>query len=254
MFFIYVDESGDVGLGNSPSDYFILSGLVFHELTWHDTLEKIIDFRQNMKEKYGLKLREEIHAGAFFKPSENQFTHILKSHRLKILKESLEFQAGLSGFSVLNIVVDKKGKPVDYDVFNNAWQALIQRFENTMNYRNFPGPANPQDKGILFVDRTDEKKLRLLSRKMRKYNPVPNVGGGGFRAMPLRSIVEDPVHRDSIHSYFVQLADVNSYCLLQKLKPNRYFRRKGAKNYFDRLEPVLCKVASRSDKQGIVYL
>lgn len=67
-------------------------------------------------------------------------------------------------------------------------------------------------------------------------------------------MIEDPVHRDSLHSYFIQLADVNSYSLLQREQPNRYFRKKGARNYFHRLDPVLCKVASRTDPHGIVRL
>jgi hypothetical protein len=253
MYFIYVDESGDVGLNASPSNYFILSGIVVHELSWHDTLEKIIDFRQQMKSKYKLKLREEIHAGAFFQRS-GGYGHILKSHRLRIIRDALDFQATLAGFNIINIVVSKSGKSASYDVFNNAWQALTQRFENTLNRRNFPGPANAQDKGMLIVDRTDEKKLRMLSRRMRKYNPVPDRGGSGFRTLPIKSVVEDPVHRDSIHSYFIQLADVNSYSLLQKLKPNAYFKKKSARNYFDRLDPVLCKVASTTNPQGIVML
>lgn len=253
MFFLYVDESGDVGLSNSPTRYFILSGIVIHELVWHETLEKILDFRQQVRDKYKLKLREEIHAGAFFQRS-GGYGHILKSHRLRIIRDALDFQATLQGYSVINIVIDKKGKSASYDVFNHAWQAITQRFENTMSYRNFPGPANPQDRGMLFVDRTDEKKLRLLSRKMRKYNPVPVRGGDGFRALPIKAVVEDPVHRDSIHSYFIQLADVNSYTLLQKLKPNGYFTKKSARNYFDRLDAVLCKVASTTDVQGIVRL
>jgi len=48
MYFFYVDESGDTGLVNSPSRYFVLSGIVVHELKWHDTLEAIIAFRRSL--------------------------------------------------------------------------------------------------------------------------------------------------------------------------------------------------------------
>ena len=34
MYLMYVDESGDVGMVNSPSRYFVLVGLVLHELRW----------------------------------------------------------------------------------------------------------------------------------------------------------------------------------------------------------------------------
>jgi hypothetical protein len=64
---------------------------------------------------------------------------------------------------------------------------------------------------MLFVDRTDEKKLRNLARRMRRYNPVYNKGGVGSRRLELKTIIEDPVHRDSMHSHMIQLVDVNAY-------------------------------------------
>lgn len=253
MYFLYVDESGDIGLQGSPTRYFILSGLVVHELRWHQTLEEIINFRQALRSQYGLRLREEIHAADFLHHPGN-LARIRKDLRLRILRDVLDFQAGLPDVNIVNVVVDKSTKAATYDVFDNAWMAMIQRFENTISFRNFPGPQNPQDFGILVVDRTDEPKLRNLSRRLRRYNPVPNTGGGGYRQLPVRTLIEDPVHRDSLHSYFIQLADVNSYSLLQREQPNRYFRKKGARNYFHRLDPVLCKVASRTDPHGIVRL
>lgn len=60
MYLMYVDESGDTGLVNSKTDYFVLTGLVIHELRWQLYLEQLIAFRQRLKQQYGLKLREEI--------------------------------------------------------------------------------------------------------------------------------------------------------------------------------------------------
>lgn len=253
MYLIYVDESGDIGLINSPSRYFVLSGFVIHELRWNDVLDSIIAFRRSLRSTYGLKLREEIHAARFmFRPG--GLARIPKHVRLKILREVLEFQATLPDVNVINIVVDKNGKAPTYDVFENAWNCLIQRFHNTLSHRNFPGPQNPVDFGLLVSDKTDEPKLRALVRRMRRYNPVPNRGTSGYRQILLTTLVEDPVHRDSLHSYFIQLADVNAYFLMQKLKPSKYIYKKGARNYFDRLNPILCRVASSTNPQGIVML
>lgn len=253
MYVVYVDESGDVGSKAGSSRYFVLSGFVVHELRWHDTLDSIIDFRKRTRVKYGLKLREEIHASHFIH-SPGDLARIAKSIRLRLLRDVIDFQAGLPDVSILNVVVDKNGKPGDYDVFLSAWRALIQRFENTVSHRNFPGPRNPQDFGLLVVDQTEEPKLRSLTRKMRVYNPVPNMDGSGYRQLPITTMVEDAVHRNSLHSYFIQLSDVNAYFLYQKQAPAGYIRKKGARHYFDRLDPVLCKVASLSDAQGIVRL
>jgi hypothetical protein len=43
---MYVDESGDSGLDNSPTRYFVLTGLVIHELRWRAYLEQMVNFRQ----------------------------------------------------------------------------------------------------------------------------------------------------------------------------------------------------------------
>ena len=251
MYLIYVDESGDVGLKSSPTRYFALSGLVIHELRWNSIMESIIKFRKYLRDRYGLKLRDEIHSADFIHhPGDLQ--RIPKSIRLKILKEVLEFESSLSDINIINVVIDKFGKPDNFDVFEKAWMTLIQRFHNTLSRRNFPGPQNAQDFGMLIVDKTDEKKLRHLSRKMKKYNPVPYQYSKGYRHVPITTIIEDAVHRDSLHSYLIQLSDVNAYFLFQTLTPCKYIRKKGGKNYFDKLDPVLCKVASANNPKGIV--
>ncbi|SFL29477.1 DUF3800 domain-containing protein [Rhodanobacter glycinis] len=250
MYFLYADESGDVGTSGSPGRYFCLSGLVVHEMRWHDTLEALIDLRRQLRATYGLKLREEVHAAEFIhKPGD--LARIPKSLRLRVLRDVIDFQAKLPDISIINVIVDKANH-VGADIFDMAWSTLIQRFHNTLSHKNFPGPQNPDDRGILVVDRTDELKLRALSRRMRRYNPVPKAYGGGSIAVPITTIVEDAVHRDSRHSYFIQTADVNAYFLNQYYKPCGYVKRKGGKNYFLRLQPVLCTVASRSSRYGIV--
>ncbi len=54
MYLMYVDESGDPGTVNSPTRYFVLSGLVVHELSWLATLDSLIDFRRRMRDTFGL--------------------------------------------------------------------------------------------------------------------------------------------------------------------------------------------------------
>ena len=254
MYFLYVDESGDVGCQPGSTKCFVLSGMVFHELVWHQTLDAIIRFRRHLRQTYGFKLREEIHCKAMIhKPG--SLARINKSLRLGILRDVLDFLETLPDVNLLHIFVDKTRKPAGYDVFDNGWRALLQRFHNTISHKNFPGPQNPQDFGLVIVDRTDEPKLRRLARQLRVYNPVPHTGGGGYRQIQLRTIVEDAVHRDSMHSYFLQLVDVSAFFLYQKeAGPCAYVKRKGARNYFNRLNNVLCRLASRTDPQGIVRL
>jgi hypothetical protein len=253
---MYVDESGDCGLNGSPTDYFVLTGLVVHELRWQQYYDQLIEFRQRLRVKFGFKLREELHVSALIhRPGD--LVRIKRNDRLAIIRNFSDEIASMTDISLINVVIDKRGKAPDYDVFGMAWKALIQRFENTLSRRNFPGPANPDERGMLFPDHTDTKKLTALLRKMRRFNPIPNHGSlqqQGSRNLVVTKINEDPNFRDSSHSLFIQATDLAAFLLYQQLAPNAYMKKKSGQNYFNRLEPILCKSASLSDPRGIVRL
>lgn len=249
---MYVDESGDPGNNTAQSNYFCLSGLVVHESEWRPLIDANKRFRRKMNDIYGLPVRAEIHAVKFIRHS--QFS-IEKHNRLAILRNYIDEIAKLNSVSVTNVVVDKLGKPADYDVFGSAWRSLFQRFENTLAHGNFPG-GYKRSFGSVYTDATNGKALVQLMRQMSAYNPIPNQGGGGYRDIPITKIVEDPSERDSKHSLPIQACDVIAYFLHQKLNPNSYIKRKSATNYFDRLLPVLNSKASAHDPwaMGVVKL
>jgi hypothetical protein len=251
---MYVDESGDSGLNQSPVNYFVLSGLIIHELRWKILLEELIEFRRFLKSSKGLKLREELHASDMInKPGE--LVRIMRNDRVDILKKCISWISTHEDLNIINVVVDKRNK--SEDVFELAWKALIQRFENTIRNRNFSGPQNADDKGMLLPDKTDNKKLQMILRKMRRFNVIPNnqvLFGGGTRNLTVEFIVEDPFFKDSGHSYYIQMTDVIAYFVRQLYEPNAYMKKKGAHKYFYKLDPVLCKFASRSHPYGIVEL
>ena len=253
MYLMYVDESGDVGLVGSPTRYFVLVGLVVHELHWREALDKLVEFRQVLKARWAIRLRDEIHASPLLtRPGE--LARIPKHERLEIVRRYADWLSAMPYLNIISVVVDKQGKASGTDVFESAWRSLIQRFENTISHGNFTGPAGVPSMGMLFPDRSDEKKLNGLIKKMRKYNPVPHQGNVGFRDMPIQYVIEDANFRNSEHSYFIQSADVVAYLLFQHLSPSAYVMRKSGNNFYKRLEPVLCKVASPRDPLGIVRM
>lgn len=255
MYLLYVDESGDTGhlSAGSQTEFFVLSGIVIHELEWKNTLDQIVNFRRVLKQKYKLKISHEIHCRDFFgKPGPT--AHIPKYQRLQILKEVVTFQSQLMNYSIINIVVDKRNLNPNFDIFENAWTALLQRFHNTIKHKNFPGPQNAMDFGLVVSDATEGEKLTKLIRKLRRFNFVPSQYGTASIKIPLDRIVEDPISRDSKHSLIVQLCDVNAYTLFQNMRPNKYYRKKGEKNWFQILKPVLNIKASAKNKWGIVVL
>ena len=202
-----------------------------------------------MRSAFGLSLHEEIHASHMI-TRPGKLKRIRRNDRLTIIRLFADEIARMSDIRIINIVVDKNNKPPNYDVFSIAWRTLVQRFENTLSAQNFPNSSSPDERGNDSSDNTNNKKLVRLIRQMHKYNPVPNQArfGLGYRNLAITSTIEDPNFRDSNHSYFVQGADLAAYTLQQEINPNRYIRKKGARgNHFNRLLPVLCTVASRSD-------
>lgn len=248
---MYVDESGDAGLieNGSPTKYFILSAMVVHESKWNNLLQDLINFRQNLKSTKGLKMKEEIHAIEFITRPGN-LVRIAKNDRLDILKKCLDWLASHNDISILTVVVDKRGKTGN--IFEIAWERLIQRFENTIQRRNFPNSsASIEERGMLIPDNTDNKKLRTLVRKMRRHNPIPNqrnlFQGGGYRNLRLTYVIEDPFMKDSADSYFHQLVDVVAYFARQVYEPNAYVRKKGATTFYKRLLPVINPYVATGD-------
>jgi hypothetical protein len=260
MYIMYVDESGDTGMPfnptsgqTTPSRYFVLSALVIHESYWLETLDWMVAFRRRMNKNYGLKMRHEIHASHFInKPG--PLVVIPRNDRLSILRHFIEEMANHKHFNFFNIVVDKQGKNQSLDVFEFAWKVLIQRFETTLTHGHFNGSNNTSDWGMIFPDQTDVKRLKLLLRKLRRYNPIPSKVNGLSINLPIRLITEDPNFRSSDDSYFIQAADTVAYFLNQSLSPNAYIRKRGAHRYFSRLDPVLCDHVSNKGIKGVVML
>ena len=248
---MYVDESGDTGVGRG-SDYFCLSGITVHESDWRNFINHLVSYRRVLKDNYGLPIRTEIHATEYIF---RQIEDIPKHMRLAILRNILDELAKLNYISITNIVVDTRNKAQDYDVLQNAWGTLFQRFENTLRHGNFP-LGRTDDYGLVISDGVPSKKLIRMMRRMAVYNPIPNRSSyvGGSRNIPITKIIEDPSGRNSKDSLPIQRADVVAYFLKQSVNPNNYVKRKSAHNYFYRLESVLNKNASRSHQYGIVHL
>lgn len=259
MYIMYVDECGDSGLQETSSRYFILSAMVMHEAYWTDTMNRIHEMRKRLLDSYGFPVMRELHAGEMLGRSSKKYSDIGKLDRMMIFRDVLRFEASLDKVRVVNVVVDKHGKSYGFSPFETAWDALINRFENTIRRGNFPNPypngiAPFKEKGLLIVDETDEKKLRDLIRRMRHGNIIPSaIDRGSTIRHDLTRVIEDPLHKQSEWSLPIQLCDANSYFLKQTLDPNSTVRKYKAKNYFYSLEPILLKEACKSNEYGIIY-
>jgi Protein of unknown function (DUF3800) len=253
MYLMYVDESGDPGhLPSSPTTHFVLSGLTIHERNWKPVLSELTDFRLFLRHRYGLKLREELHAAALLsKPG--PLARIPKHERLEMMRLSMDWLARRPEIQVTSVVVDKRGKT--QDIFELAWRQLIQRFETTIWAQNLPGPCSHHDRGMLLPDNTNGARLTQIMRQMRHFNPINHydpVHGFGYRDIKLEFVIEDPFMKDSASSHLHQMADVVAFFARQMYQPNAYVQKKYASQYYQRLHPILNYKASKMHPLGIV--
>lgn len=225
-------------------------------------MAQLLSFRHWLKRQYKVYLDDELHAADMIaKPSKiaPSLERLAKHQRLAIIRHFADQIASLSDVNVINVVVDKQtGRvPNKDEVFRWAWYSLFQRFENTISYQNFPGPKNADDRGIVFPDATDGQKLKRFLESMRLSNQLKvrhRSDAFVYLNQPIKVIIEDPVVRDSQHSYLIQAADCAVFLLKQYVQPSAFMKRHGGNAYFKRLDPVLCKYASTKDPEGVVRL
>ena len=60
MYLAYFDESGDSGITNSPTEWFVLNAILIHETVWLDTLDSVIMMRRGLRDRYGIPPRPEL--------------------------------------------------------------------------------------------------------------------------------------------------------------------------------------------------
>ena len=259
MYLMYVDECGDFGMGEGSSDFLVLSGLIVHERHWIEVQERVAELRGEINKEYGLPASVELHAGEMVGRSSREYSGVGKLDRLMILRRVIDFESALPVIRIINVVIDKRKRASDFDVFSTAWNALINRFESAIEHGSIPGGFLDDDskrceKGLIIVDQTDEAKLRVLLRRMRWAGLVSRVLENETMVWnDVKHIIEDPLHKDSKHSPLIQLCDVNSYFLKQMIQPNSTVKRHKATYYFRRLEPILLMAADMQDDYGIVW-
>jgi hypothetical protein len=242
---MYVDESGDPGNNPFGSPFYILSGIVISDNEWQKCLDRLKAFRRSIKNRYGLLMREEIHATELIRVNKlAAYRKIRKSDRICILKEYCsQIPVIFDTAKIINVCLEKANYAAG-DIQAIAWNRLIQRFDTYLK-------KGVKDKGIIISDDTDGKIITQLLRKMRVYNPIPSNYGGAYDA-PTDSIIEDVFQRSSHHSYFIQTVDVVAHLLYRREHPKGSLKKFGLEKAFDMLAPIVLKEASKGDPLGIV--
>lgn len=204
MYLAYLDESGDTGLKNSPTEYFVLCCVLVHQDQWLTTLDLLKDMRKRIYQKYGISPRHELKA-SYFKSGRGVFRglDLEIDERMAIYKGILLCLAKMP-IQVFSVAIHKAdARARNYDCRVAAWQFTLQRVHNFSKKNN--------DCSMIFPDEGHGYFIRKLLRKLRRYHTVPGLYGGPPITLNLDRIVEDPIDRTSHESYFTQMADWGAY-------------------------------------------
>jgi len=246
MYIMYVDESGDDGHNTTITRYFTLSGIILADSNWKIFLEKMKAFRQGLKRDFGFALKADLRATDLWRNG-GDFRRLSLSYadRTRIFRQTAEFLRSSQEVNILTVSINKDSAQLTSTVKISeiAWQMFLQRYENWL--------VAKQEFGIVVNDEGHDKMVRLLSRKMRVYNPIPSHYGGYYQA-PIEKTIEDPFSRHSQYSYFVQLADMSAY--LARLRHDHTSRHVnyGVHKLYKRIKPRYMLEASRKDNYGFV--
>lgn len=243
MYFLYVDETGDPGRKNSPTQIFALGGLLVPANRWLDVFDTMRAYRSWLKGEYGILVREELKGKYFYQNSGPWFGKgVPSSERWCAYVELFGRLAQLPYLRVVNVCIfkDRIKSPV-IDPRFQAWSFLLQRFETFLEKGNSCGLLAPDDGHGEFI--------RKLTRKMRRYHKVPSkYNSGQMLDHRLVRVVEDPYEKVSQSSIFTQTADMIAYSVLRRTLPKPPFDA----SLIAALDPILLKAAHPTDPHGVV--
>lgn len=212
MYLAYVDESGDRGAAGSRT--YVLACILVRPSQWSPCFDGIIEFRRFLKTKTGLPVRTEVKANYLINNSGPIRSLNLSEKARKFIYRGLidlQHKQSLQTFAIIiNKALLLQRRP-HADPMVYAWEYLIQRLERLTR--------RPQDQVIVFHDEGEPETIRKIARRFRRFGTAGSLFGGGYRIPEFIGLMDDPVSRNSQHSYFIQLADLNAYAAFRRTYP-----------------------------------
>lgn len=197
-YLIYFDESGDDGNNIESSKFFILTSTIISSIEWKNIYNNIIHFRKQLKDKYGLHIKEEFHAKNFFydKDPYRKYHWDLKEKK-EILIKYIDFISSLN-IKINNIIIQKEKITKDnYNVLEKALFYSIQKI-NKSSINNY--------KYLIITDGGRTPAMRKAARKICLDNP--QLKNTLYLFGSEINMIEDILEKDSKESYFIQISDM----------------------------------------------
>lgn len=204
MYLAYFDESGDHGLINSPTKYFVLSCLLLEDSDWLNSLDQLVQLRRQLKITHGIPTRNELKA-KHFKNGRGVFSGLgwSRTQRMALYRETLSYLSQTISARIFAVAIEKQpAAQKGWEPRLAAWTFILQRINRF---------CNPNDLAMIFPDEGHGYFIRRRIRHMRRYHQVPKHWGPGTIAFPIQRIIEDPNERVSQESYFIQICDLAAF-------------------------------------------
>lgn len=218
MLLAYVDESGNTGpIASGGTLTYTLGCVLLLASNWPFAFDGHLNFRRRLKTRFGLPMRAEVKWQYLLRNSGPiRALGLTPNDRRVIFRAHLNVQRQL-GAEVFAVVVDKRASPaIETDCFNLAWESLLQRLERSTRgsrsaFGNMPF--------MVIHDEGDNDAVRAWVRRSRRHLTAGSAFGLGRLRNPAGRVIDDPVARQSHHSYFIQTADLAAYAAFRSVIP-----------------------------------
>lgn len=211
MLIAYVDESGNLG----TSMTYTLGCVLVDADVWPETFNDLISFRRFLRSRFGVPVRAELKANYLLR-NEGPFKALAlpEEQRRVIYRQTMRLHAkiGLRTFAVLIRKREMAEHNPDFNCRDVAWDFMLQRLRNQSEQKPL-GPTTI----VLVHDEGEQATIRKLARRARRAGTAGSKFGTGQLKIPFTRLIDDPVSRDSRHSYFIQLADMAAYAAFRRL-------------------------------------
>lgn len=214
MHFVYLDESGDSGLRNSPTSHYILAGFSVHHADWRTLDERIRLFRQEAAHRYGFPASKELHAAELL-GNATTLSGVDRYQRLLLARHLIHIVARCMEIRTFAWVSAK----ADLDPRRSLGKLCMEDLMRWAGPGELKSGACCQGSDIFII------------HDQSNHPPLPLDG-------PMPLCIGQPLGQNSRSSPQLQLADLIAFSVKQKYSPNRYMLKSGGVNLYDKLKPV----------------
>ena len=205
---VYVDETGDTGNQalQGSSNCFGLGCVILDMTIWPNALDQLIAFRRNLRQTYGIPSRAELKANYLIRGNGPLKTLNLSTNdRRTILRAHLQMLSKINA-KAFAVVIDKTHSTrCPQEILDLAWETLLQRLERSFRNQGIP------DSLLIMHDQGPNIAVRTIVRRARRHLRAGSAHRSGHYNVPVRTVIDDPVPKDSQQSYMLQLADLVAY-------------------------------------------